>query len=69
MGMSIYGVYIGPAMGWDVEICAVLWSHSLALRRELLVFISPTLNLVHSIYCHPSPKRSCILFLVNIADG
>ena len=46
LGMSIDGVYIGRALGWDVEICGVLWSQSLSLRPALHKFQ------------HPAPKRA-----------
>ena len=35
LGASIDGVHIGRALGWDVEICGLLWSHSLALGPAL----------------------------------
>ena len=28
LGVSIDGVHIGRALGWDVGICGVIWSHS-----------------------------------------
>ena len=52
---SIDGVHIGRALGWYVEICGVIWSHSLALRPELPSCNNPILSLGHSIIFHPSP--------------
>ena len=55
LGTSIDGVHIRRALGWDVEICGVLWSHSLALRPALPSCNNPILSLGHSIIFHPSP--------------
>ena len=54
---SIDGVRIGRALGWDVEICGMLWSHSLALILALPSCNNPILSLGHSIIFHPSPQR------------
>ena len=56
LGASIYGVHIGRALGWDVEICGVLWSHSLTLRPALPSCNNPILSLGHSIIFQPSPQ-------------
>ena len=69
LGAYIDGVHIGPTWGWDVEICAVLWSHILALRQALPVCSSPTLSLVQSIACHASTHRTCIMSLVRLIYG
>ena len=55
LGASIDGVHIWRALGWDVEICGVIWSHSLALRPAIPSFNNPILILGHSIIFHPSP--------------
>ena len=44
LGASIDGVHIGRALGWDVEICEVLWSHSLALIPALSSCSNPILS-------------------------
>ena len=44
LGASIDGVHIGRALGWDVEICGVLWSHSLALGPQLPSCSNPILS-------------------------
>ena len=56
LGASIDGVHIGHALGWDVEICGVLWSHSLALIPSLPSCINRILSLGHIIIFHPSPQ-------------
>ena len=60
---------IWPTLGWGVEICAVIWSHSLAFRPALPVCSSITLSLVHSKSFHTSNQRSCRLFLLCLGDG
>ena len=35
LGASIVGVHIGRSLGWDVDICGVILSHSLALGPAL----------------------------------
>ena len=52
----IDGVHIGRALGWDVEICGVIWSHSLALIPALTSCNNPILSLGHSIILHPIPQ-------------
>ena len=44
LGASIDGVNIGCDLGLDIEICGVLWSHSLALRPELISCSNPILS-------------------------
>ena len=44
LGASIDGKNIGRDLGWDVETCGVLWSHSLALRPELYSCSNPILS-------------------------
>ena len=61
LGTSIDGVHIGRALGWGVEICVVLWSHSLALRPALPSYSNPIINLGHSIIFHPSAQMFYIL--------
>ena len=56
LGASIDGVHIGRALGWDVEICGMLWSHTLAFRPALPSGSNPILSLGHSIIFHPSPQ-------------
>ena len=56
LGASLDGVHIGRNLGWGVEICGVIWSHSLALRSELLSFSNTIISLGHSIIFHPSPQ-------------
>ena len=56
LGASIDGVHIGSALGWDVEIFGVLWSHSLELRPALPSCNNPIISLGHSIIFHPSPQ-------------
>ena len=55
LGASIDEVHIGRDLGWDVEICGVIWSHSLALRPSLPSYSNPILSLVHIRIFHPSP--------------
>ena len=56
LGASIDGVHIGRALRWDVEICGVLLSHSLALIPELTSCSNRIISLGHSIIFHPSPQ-------------
>ena len=56
LGASIDLVHIERALGWEDEICGVLWSHSLALRPVLPSCNNPIISLGHSIILHPSPK-------------
>ena len=56
LGASIDGVRIGHALGWDVEICGLLWSHSLALIPELPSCSNPILSLGNSIIFYRSPR-------------
>ena len=55
LGATINGVNIGRALGWDIEICGVIWSHSLALRPALNFCSNPIISLGHIIIFHPSP--------------
>ena len=43
-GVSIDGVHIGRALGWDIEFCVVLWSHSLTLRPGRPYCINPIIS-------------------------
>ena len=56
LGTSIDRVHIGRALGWDVEICGVLWSHILALRQALPSCSNPILGLGQTITFHPIPQ-------------
>ena len=56
LGAFIHGVHIGKTLGWDVETCGVLWSHSLALRPSLTSCGNPILSLYHSIVFYHSPQ-------------
>ena len=66
---SIDGVHIGRALGWDVEICGVLLSHSLALRPSLSSCSNPILSLGHSIIFHTSPQIFYKSSEVHRGDG
>ena len=55
-GASIDGVHIRRALGWDVEIFGVLWSHILALIPAFISCSNPIISLCHIIFFHPSPK-------------
>ena len=56
LGASIDGLHIRRALGWDVEIYGVIWSHTLALIPALPSGNNPIPSLGHSIIFNPSPQ-------------
>ena len=68
LGTSIDGVHFGRALGWDVEIDGVLWSHSLSLRPAIPSCSNPIISLAHSITFHATPQISYKLSLVHRGD-